>query len=282
MRSTGRLAQSDGERVEAPWRGNSLLARIAPACAVFLIVLGIWEILAWWGFINVFFLPPPTTLASTFWELLREGFPEGIKLGTHVVITLRRSLLGYVIAIGLAIPLGIVIGYFRTLDLISRNFIVFGRSVAPISVLPLFIAWFGIGEVSKVALITFACFWATITNTIAGVKFVDPNLIRAARSLEANPIRTFHEVILPAALPRIFAGLKVSLAIAFMVIVAAEMIATVYGLGALINEARTWFRTDITMVGMLVIGLLGFLASLGLDRLERWLMPWSHAARRQE
>ena len=257
------------------------MIRLAIPIIVFATLLCAWEALARLGLINVFFLPPPLTLATTLVELVEEGFPEGISLGSHVASTLRRCLLGYLLAVAVAVPLGIVIGYFRTLEVLTRNFIVFGRSVAPISVLPLFIAWFGIGETSKVAVIMFASFWAAVTNTIAGVRFVDPELIRAARSLDASPLRIFYEVILPAALPRIFTGLKVSLAIAFMVIVAAEMIATVYGLGALIYEARTWFRTDITMVGMLVIGVLGLLASMVLDGIERWLMPWS-AARGQE
>lgn len=257
------------------------MIRLAIPIIVFAALLCAWEALARLGLINVFFLPPPLTLATTLIELIEEGFPEGISLGSHVVSTLRRCLLGYLMAVAVAVPLGIVIGYFRTLEVLTRNFIVFGRSVAPISVLPLFIAWFGIGEVSKVAVIMFASFWAAITNTVAGVRFVDPELIRAARSLGASPLGTFYAVILPAALPRIFTGLKVSLAIAFMVIVAAEMIATVYGLGALIYEARTWFRTDITMVGMLVIGVLGLLASMVLDGVERWLMPWSAARRRE-
>jgi ABC-type nitrate/sulfonate/bicarbonate transport system permease component len=245
-------------------------------------LLLIWESLSALGLANPFFLPPPSTLAQTLGELIFTGFPEDILLDSHVTVTLRRSLTGYLIAVGLAIPLGIVIGTFPVLDALSRHLIALGRSIAPISILPIFIALFGIGETSKIALIAFACFWATITNTIAGVKYVDPLLLRAASSMDTTRLGIFVGVVLPAALPRIFSGLKVSLAIAFMVIVAAEMFATVYGLGSLINEARTWFRTDITIVGMAVIGAIGFTASLSLDWIERRLMPWSNAARREE
>jgi ABC-type nitrate/sulfonate/bicarbonate transport system permease component len=154
------------------------------------------------------------------------------------------------------------------------NVITFGRSIAAISVLPLFVAWFGIGEISKIALIAFATFWVVITYAIASVKFVDPMLLRAARSMDTDTATIFRSVILPAALPRIFTGLKVGLGVAFLVIAAAEMIATVRGLGALIQEARTSFRTDITMVGMFAIGLLGYVTSKALDVLERRLMPW--------
>ena len=266
--------------VERPRR--SLAQQWVLPASVSLALLLVWESLSALGLVNPFFLPPPSTLAQTLGELIHIGFPEDILLGSHVTVTLRRSLTGYLVAVALAIPLGIVIGTFPVLDALSRHLISFGRSIAPISILPIFIALFGIGETSKIALIAFACFWATITNTIAGVKYIDPLLLRAAQSMDTTRMGIFVGVVLPAALPRIFSGLKVSLAIAFMVIVAAEMFATVYGLGSLINEARTWFRTDITMVGMAVIGAIGFCASLSLDWVERRLMPWSNAARREE
>jgi ABC-type nitrate/sulfonate/bicarbonate transport system permease component len=123
-------------------------------------------------------------------------------------------------------------------------------------------------------LIGLGAFWVIVTYTIAGVKFVDPVLIRAAQSMDTPHGIIFAQVVLPAALPRIFTGLKVALAVCFMIIVAAEMIGTVTGLGSLIYDARNSFRTDITMDGMLIIGLLGFGASKLLDLLERLLLPW--------
>jgi ABC-type nitrate/sulfonate/bicarbonate transport system permease component len=205
---------------------------------------------------------------------MTDGFPEGIRIQTHIFATLLRVMSGFLLGAALAVPLGLLVGYVPVLDKMSRSIITFGRSIAAISVLPLFIAWFGIGEGSKIALIAFGAFWVSVTYTIAGVKFVDPILIRAAQPLDTPSARIFASVILPAALPRVFSGLKVALAVAFMVIVASEMIATVVGLGALVQEARTSFRTDITMVGMVVIGVMGFAASKCLDFLEYYLMPW--------
>jgi ABC-type nitrate/sulfonate/bicarbonate transport system permease component len=127
-------------------------------------------------------------------------------------------------------------------------------------------------------LIGLGAFWVIVTYTMAGVKFVDPLLIRAARSMDTPRGVIFAQVILPAALPRIFTGLKVALAVCFMIIVAAEMIGTVTGLGSLIYDARNSFRTDITMVGMLIIGVLGFAASKLVDAAERALLPWQSGA----
>ena len=141
--------------------------------------------------------------------------------------------------------------------------------------LPLFIAWFGIGELSKVMLIALGAFWVIITNTITGVQMVDPVLIRAAQSMDTPRHQIFLFVTLPAALPRIFTGLRNGLAVAFMVIVAAEMIATVAGLGALIKEGRNAFRTDITMVGMFIIGLLGSVIVKLLAWAEARMAPWA-------
>lgn len=242
--------------------------------ATLAVILAAWELLSRLGWLNEFFFPPPSLLFATTIELLQSGFPDGITLTTHVLMTLQRIVLGFLIAAALAVPAGIVIGYFEILSKMTSGIITFGRSIAAISVLPLFIAWFGIGEAAKVALIALGAFWVIVTYTIAGVRFVDPLLLRVARSLDTPGPVIFARVILPAALPRIFTGLKVALSVAFMIIVAAEMIATVTGLGAMITEARTSFRTDITMVGMLAIGLLGWLVSRLLDGLEQVLLPW--------
>ena len=281
MRSPEPVAIGDIPAVSGyePWQ--KLGAKIIDNRALTVIVLAcwviLWETLSRFGLLNPFFFPAPSRIISTAYELAAEGFPDGILIQVHILATLQRIIGGYLLGVGLAVPLGIMIGYVPILDRIFSNIITFGRSIAAISILPLFIAWFGIGEAAKIALIAFAVFWVAITYTIAGVKFVDPVLLRAAQSMDTPTLTIFRSVILPAALPRIFAGLKLSLGVAFIVIVASEMIATVEGLGALIQEARSSFRTDITMLGMLIIGALGYLMSLILDVIERRLMPWDQS-----
>ena len=240
-----------------------------------IVILVMWELTVRGGLLNAFRFPPPSKLAAALRDLALEGFPRGITVLSHVNATLQRIFKGYIIATLLAIPLGLFIGSRPFLDRASSPIITFARSVASISLLPLTVAWFGVGEMSRVFLITYACFWVILTSVIHGYKSVDPVLVRAAQTLGASERQIFYRVMLPASLPRIFAGMKVALGLSFLVIVAVEMIGTVQGLGALVMQARTFYRTDITMVGMLIIAAFGFILAKGLDRLERYLLPWS-------
>jgi len=238
--------------------------------------LAAWQILSKAGLISPFLFPPPSDLLLALYDIATNGFPDGIVISIHIAVTLKRIALGFLGAVLVGVPLGLATGYYRSMDRLAYPIVTFGRSIAAISVLPLFIAWFGIGELSKIMLIGFGAFWIIVTYTISSVKLIDPLLIRAAMSMDMETRDIFRQVILPAALPRIFTGLRVALIACFTIIVAAEMIATVHGLGSLIMEARNSFRTDITMVGMLVIGFLGLAASKALDLLEQKLLPWNH------
>ena len=247
---------------------------VAYPLATIVALLAAWELAAGHGLLRPIQFPPPSRLVQSFYELARDGYPESITLWTQLRVTLERILLGYFGAIALAVPLGLAIGWFRTLDRLTGPVIAFCRSVATLSLLPLAVVWFGTGEASKIFLIGYGCFWVMLSNVVAAVKLVDPVLIRAARTLDTRPLAVFTRVALPAALPRMFAGARVALGVGFMVIVGAEMIGTIRGLGALIMEARTFYRSDITMVGMLVIGALGFAIAVGLARVEARLLPW--------
>lgn len=242
---------------------------------LFLVVLlAAWEAAVALGWLRPIQFPPPSRLLRSLTELVVDGYPEGIALGSHFAITMQRILIGYVLALALAIPLGLVIGRVPLLDQLTDPVIAFGRSVATLSLLPLAVVWFGTGEAAKVFLIGYGCFWVMLSNVVAAVKNVDPMLVRAARTMDVSGPALFWQVVLPAALPRIFAGARIALGVGFMVIVGAEMIGTIQGLGALIMEARTFYRTDITMVGMFVIGALGLAIALGLEWLEQQLLPW--------
>jgi len=254
---------------------SARLARLAWSIAVVAALLLVWELAVRYGYLKPYRFPPPSRIANGFVELSSTGFPTGVPIWTHTLVTVVRILQGYVAALALAIPLGVLIGALPVLDKLTSPLVVFGRSVATLSLLPLVIVWFGAGELTKVVLIAYGCFWTMLSNVIAGVKYVDSALIRAARSFGVDGVELYRRVILPAALPRIFAGARMALGVGFMVIVGAEMIGTIQGLGALIMEARTFYRSEITIIGMLVIGALGFAISTGLAGLERLLLPWA-------
>jgi len=240
-----------------------------------LALLVAWEIAVGGGLLKAYQFPAPSSIGGAIIELANSGFPNGQTIWIHIGVTLWRIIQGYVLAIALAIPVGLLIGTVNVLEKLTLPIITFGRSVATLSLLPLVIIWFGTGELTKVVLIGYGCFWAMLSNVIAGVKYVDPVMLRAARTLDTGPLAIFTRVVIPAALPRMFAGARMALGVGFMVIVGAEMIGTIQGLGALIMEARTFYRSDITIVGMLFIGLLGFLIATGLGRLETILLPWN-------
>jgi ABC-type nitrate/sulfonate/bicarbonate transport system permease component len=250
------------------------LARTITPLIIFVAFLVAWELGVRYGLLKPYRFPPPSRIARAFVELSTVGFPNGVTIWSHAWTTLRRVLEGYAAALALAIPLGLFIGAVPVLDKLTAPLGVFCRSVATLSLLPLVIVWFGAGETTKVFLIAYGCFWVMLSNVIAGVRYVDPALLRAASTFGVSGSELFARVVLPAALPRIFAGARMALGVGFMVIVGAEMIGTIEGLGALIMEARTFYRSEITMLGMLVIGVIGFAISTGLGLLERAMLPW--------
>jgi ABC-type nitrate/sulfonate/bicarbonate transport system permease component len=253
---------------------SALRNSVAPVVAIFVLLVA-WELGVRYGFLKPYQFPPVSRIAGAFVELSTIGFPTGVSIWSHTLTTVARVLQGYVAALALAIPIGLLIGAVPVLDKLTAPLVVFCRSVATLSLLPLVIVWFGAGELTKVFLIGYGCFWVMLSNVIAGVRYVDPTLLRAASVFSVTGLELFSRVILPAALPRIFAGARMALGVGFLVIVGAEMIGTIEGLGALIMEARTFYRSEITIIGMLVIGLIGFVITSGLGLLERYLLPWA-------
>ena len=240
-----------------------------------LVLLALWEVLSRLGVISMLALPRPSHLALTISSLATRGFPKDITVWLHIRATVWRILQGYLLAAVVAIPSGLIIGRLYLLERAINPIVTFARSVATISLLPLAIAWFGVSELSRVLLIMYGAFWAILTNTIQGVKSVDRTLINVGRMYGASRSGLFFQVILPATLPRIFAGMKVALGIAFMVIIGVEMIGTVQGLGALIQQARYFYKSDVAIAGTIFIGIFGLLISIVLDWLERRMLPWS-------
>jgi ABC-type nitrate/sulfonate/bicarbonate transport system permease component len=251
---------------------------LAPTVAIVLFLIA-WEYAVAAGHLRPIQCPPPSKIARSLLELVIEGFPEGTRLDAHFFITVLRILAGFALAVAVAIPLGLLIGSSPMLDKLTSPVVAFCRSVATLSLLPLAVVWFGTGEATKVFLIGYGCFWVMLSNVIAAIKQIDAVLIRAARTMDTSKRDIFLKVMLPSALPRLVSGARVALGVGFMVIVGAEMIGTTRGLGALIMEARTFYRSDITMVGMFVIAALGLALSAGLTRLEAWLVPWQAAQR---
>ncbi|MEJ8641945.1 ABC transporter permease [Streptomyces sp. MS1.HAVA.3] len=172
-------------------------------------------------------------MAVAWWELLGDG-----QLADHTRASLVRSFGGFGIAVAVAVPLGLLIGWYRPLaDFLGPLLEVF-RNTAALALLPVFVLLLGIGETSKVSIVVYACLWPVLLNTISAVRNADPTLIRLARSMDLSTPRLFQKVILPSSVPAIFTGIRLAGAVSILVLVAAEMIGAKAGLGFLINASQ--------------------------------------------
>jgi ABC-type nitrate/sulfonate/bicarbonate transport system permease component len=165
-------------------------------------------------------------------------------------------------------------GWSRRFRAAVDPLIEFIRPIPPLAWIPLSILWFGIGDMQIVYIIFLAAFFPVVLNSMAGARDVDAYLVRAGLSLGASGSELFRTVVLPAALPQIFTGLRIGLGIGWMALVAGELVAAPSGLGYLINNARTLFRSDYILLGMVMIGVLGLVLDFLMRQLMRVTMPW--------
>jgi sulfonate transport system permease protein len=240
--------------------------------ALSLAILAIWQGLFELGYLKPVILPPPTQVALAFGDLLMSG-----ALVRHIGISVLRVLEGFAIAALLGLGLGIAIGLSRTLDRLTDLIIQVVKPIPPIAWIPLAILWFGIGEQSKVYIIFLGAFFPIIINTIDGIRQTDNKFVEVARILAVPRFKFVRQVVLPGALPAIMTGLRVGLMVAWMCVVAAELIAASSGIGYLIMDARQLSQSDVVLVGMITIGVIGKLMDSLIRRLEQRLITWKVA-----
>ena len=188
----------------------------------------------------------------------------------HVVASLFRVTYGYLLAAALAIPIGMLMGRVAIAHAVLNPLVQGLRPISPIAWIPLAILWFGVGDLSPIFLIFLSSFFPMVVGTAAGVMTIDGKFLRAARNFEFSGFRLFRSVVLPAALPQIVIGMRIGLGVAWLVVVAAEMIAVNSGLGYLIIDSRNaGNRYDLVVAGMVTIGVIGFLLDGLMRKLER-------------
>ena len=216
-------------------------------------------------------MPPPTAVVSAAADLAARGV-----LLTHILDSLKRVLLAVGAATLLGVPLGLAMGWSRRFRSVVDPVLEFIRPIPPLAWIPLSILWFGIGDLQIVYIIFLAAFFPIVLNSLAGARDVDAYLVRAGLSLGASQGALFTTVVLPAALPQIFTGVRIGLGIGWMALVAGELVAAPSGLGYMINNARTLFRSDYILLGMVLIGALGLALDFAMRELTRLTMPWYH------
>lgn len=219
-------------------------------------------------------VPPPPVVVQTFFEELRSG-----DLWANTAASLKRVVLGFAIGGGLALMLGSLAGWFRPIGWLLNPIIDALRPIPALAYIPLVIVWVGIDEPSRLIIIALAVFKPVVVNARAGMQEVAQIYVDAARTLGASRWRVFSTVALPSAVPYFIAGLRTGVSTGFLALVAAELIAAPSGLGFMIQNAGQYFRTDVTIVGIIVIGLLGALLDQIASRVGRRLTAWSEARR---
>jgi ABC-type nitrate/sulfonate/bicarbonate transport system permease component len=244
------------------------LARIGALVAVLLL----WQLAALSGLPD--YILSPLEILKHFVAAL--GSRE---LYTDIGASLGRALPGFVIGSALGIAFGLAAGVSRALDSALSPVVFLSYPVPKIVLLPLFMLWFGIGDVSKVLIIALACFYPSFINAFYGARATQRILVWSARNMGATQAQIFRRVVLPGALPLIFAGMRVALALSFIVMFATEMINARSGLGHLIREAENGLRFDLMYVALLAIAILGYAGDRLLRFLRKKLLPWeaSHA-----
>ncbi len=232
-------------------------------------LLLLWEMLPRMGVVDPVLLPPFSQVAGRLGMLVLSG-----ALWLHLGASLGRVILGYILAAAFAMPLGFFLGLDERAEHWVRPLVQALRPLAPPAWIPLAILWLGIGNAPAVFIIFVGTVFTLLVGTISAVRGVDRRLFQAALTLGASRHRAVLEVVLPAALPELLTLLRLGMGLAWMCVVAAEMVAVSQGLGFLILEARNTFRTDTVLAGMITIGLLGVALDGAWRLLERYLLRW--------
>lgn len=235
----------------------------------FIVILCLWEMVSRMMWIPSLFLPAPSEILLEGWGMLKTGV-----IFNHVFASLSRILLGFSIACVAGVMIGILIGFFSIPEAIGNPLIAATFPIPKIAILPLLILWLGIGEPPKVAVIALGVFFPMVINVYTGVKNVDPLLIKAALSLGSNRTRVIRKVILPGILPMVFAGMKLGIGIALLLVVAAEMVAADAGIGFMILTAADLMQTKKLMVGLIILSLLGIFFNWLFQKMEKISIPW--------
>jgi len=254
-----RVVQKTWIRVEPLFRGSA-------AIVMFLLL---WELAPRLGLINRTFLPP-------FSEVIFKGveYAAAGKLFPQIVVSLERAAGGFGLGVITAVPLGILLGWYRPLEAYLNPLLQLLRQTNPVSLFPAFILFFGIGYATNIAIIYWVVVWPILLGTINGTRQADPALVKYARSIGLPDRLIFTKVVLPSAVPSIITGMRLAATYSFLMLVVSEMVGASSGLGYLIVNAQYLMSVHLLYVGVIVLALLGIASNWALVALERRLGAW--------
>ena len=233
---------------------NNKFLRLVKSVLIFFIILLLWKITNYLGIWSDYILPSPEKVYSTFLNMISDG-----SIFINVYASMKRVLIGFAISTAIGVPLGLFFGIYSGVYEYFKSLINFLRNTPPLALIPMLILWFGIGEESKIIIIVLASFFPIFTSTLKGIKNCDSKLIEVGRVFEFSKLQIIFKIIIPNAILDIAVGLKLALGYSFRAIIGAELVAASSGLGYLISDGKEMSRTDVVIVGIIVIGLLGII-----------------------
>lgn len=245
------------------------LRRILLILAPWALIVLTWYAIALSGLVNPSLMPTPHQVALRFWELANGG-----RLPMDIWMSTQRVFLGVALGTMLAVPVGFMLGWYREVRNFIDPLINFFRALPPIALIPLVVVYFGIGEPAKVIILFYAAFFAGVIVMYEGIAQINPIFIRVARTLGATDAEIFRKVIVPLTVPHILTALRVALGVTWATLVASELIAAQQGLGALIQNAGSFFQLDIIYVGIICIGFIALGMDLLLRTATRRMLAW--------
>lgn len=245
-----------------------MLARTTLIIVPWLLLLVGWYGIHYSGLINPSLVPTPHAVAARFVELMQTRLPLDILMST------RRVFSGVMSGILVAVPVGFVLGWYQSVRTFIDPLINFFRALPPIALIPLVIVYFGVDELAKTVILFYASFFAGVIVMYEGISQISPIYVRVSRTLGATDSEIFRKVILPLAVPHMLTALRVALGVAWATLVASELIAAQQGLGALIQNAGSFFQLDIIYVGIICIGFIALFMDLGLRAVSRRFLAW--------
>jgi len=243
--------------------------RVFLGAAPWVLVIALWYAVRWSGLVNVALIPAPHQVATKFVDLLLHD-----NLLLDIMASTERVFLGVVLGILVAVPVGFLLGWYRPARTVADPLINFFRALPPIALIPLVIVYFGVDEIAKLVILFYASFFSGVIVMYEGVSQITPLYIRVAQTLGAGEFEIFRKVIIPLTVPHILTALRVALGVAWATLVASELIAAQRGLGAMIQNASTYFLLDIIYVGIICIGCIALIMDLILRKLSARLLVW--------
>ncbi len=253
------------QRAKRLRRSSRSLERLIGVIAL----LSIWQVAAWLGWITPDILAGPLNVLGTAWDLLVDGTLAGA-----VCASLQRVVIGLAIGIPVGVGLAVWSGLSRTGENLVDSPMQMIRFLPVIALQPLFLLWFGIGNEAKIALISFGVVFPVYINTSVAIRTIDPRNLELAKTIGLTRWATIRRVVLTAVTPAFLVGLRMAVAISWLILVFAEQINAREGVGALVIKAQTFFLTDVIVVCLGVYAVLGLLSDFGVRLLERKVLQW--------